>query len=97
VASETPYASVAVDPKKNATHGYLNPWCLFVENGYITISQVAGEGTAIGNIAIGGAQFTVRVVEKPCIADGDAHGRARLLALVGVAVDVRAGRGIIVV
>jgi len=36
-----------------------------VENGYITISQVAGEGTAIGNIAIGGAQFTVRVVEKP--------------------------------
>jgi len=36
-----------------------------VENGYITISQIAGEGTAIGNIAVGGAQFTVYVVEKP--------------------------------
>lgn len=30
-ASETPYAGVAVDPKKDATHGYLNPWCRFAK------------------------------------------------------------------
>jgi len=33
--------------------------------GYVTISQMAGEGIAIGNITIGSAQFTVRVVDKP--------------------------------
>lgn len=31
-------------------------------NGYITVSQLATEGVAIGNIVLGGAQFTVRVV-----------------------------------
>lgn len=31
--------------------------------GYVTVSQLATEGVAIGNIVIGGAQFTVRVVE----------------------------------
>ena len=36
-----------------------------IENGYITISQIAGERTAIGTIAVGGAQFTVYVVDKP--------------------------------
>ena len=33
-------------------------------NGYMTISQLTTEGVAIGNIIIGGAQFTVRMVEE---------------------------------
>jgi len=36
-----------------------------LENGYVTISQLAGEGVAIGNIAIGSAQFTVSIVNAP--------------------------------
>ncbi len=36
-----------------------------VANGYITVSQLAGEGIAIGSIAVGGAHFTVRAIEKP--------------------------------
>lgn len=34
-----------------------------IEGGYVTVSQIASEGVAIGNIVIGGAQFTVRVDE----------------------------------
>lgn len=36
-----------------------------VANGYVKISQMAGEGVAIGSIALGGAQFTVRSIDKP--------------------------------
>lgn len=32
-----------------------------LEGGYVTISQLAAEGIAIGNIALGGAQFTVYI------------------------------------
>ena len=34
-----------------------------LQGGYVTISQMAAEGTAIGNITIGGAMFTVHVTE----------------------------------
>lgn len=34
-----------------------------IEGGYVTVSQIAAEGIAIGNIAIGGAQYTVRIAE----------------------------------
>jgi hypothetical protein len=36
-----------------------------LDGGYVTISQLSGEGIAIGSIAVGGAQFTVSVVIKP--------------------------------
>jgi hypothetical protein len=36
-----------------------------LKNGYVTLSQLAGEGVAIGNISIGSAQFTVRIVDAP--------------------------------
>lgn len=32
-----------------------------VQGGYVTVSQLASEGIAIGNIVIGGAQFSVKV------------------------------------
>jgi hypothetical protein len=35
-----------------------------IDGGYVTVSQLLAEGTAIGNIAIGGMQFTVGVVEE---------------------------------
>lgn len=34
-----------------------------LQGGYVTVSQMAAEGTAIGNIAVGGAIFTVHVAE----------------------------------
>ena len=35
-----------------------------IDGGYVTVSQVATEGVAIGNITISGALFTVRIVEE---------------------------------
>ena len=35
-----------------------------IDGGYITVSQVATEGAAIGNITVSGAMFTVRIVEE---------------------------------
>lgn len=42
-----------------------------IYGGYVTISQLATEGAAIGNITLSGAQFTVR------IAEGDWDGASR--------------------
>jgi len=33
-ASETQYASVAVDPKQHATQGYLSPWCPYAKRAW---------------------------------------------------------------
>lgn len=34
-----------------------------IANGYVTVSGLAGEGIAIGNIIVGGQMLTVRVVQ----------------------------------
>jgi hypothetical protein len=52
------YAQLRVYGLQNILVGIRFP----LGGGYITVSQLATEGVAIGNIVIGGAQFTVRVV-----------------------------------
>jgi hypothetical protein len=53
------YAQLRVHGLERVVVGIRFP----LQNGYVTVSQLAGEGAAIGNIAIGGALFTVHVVE----------------------------------
>ena len=40
-----------------------------VKNGYMTISQLATEGAAIGTIVLGGQIFTVRFIPGPNTGD----------------------------
>jgi hypothetical protein len=53
------YAQLRVQGLQGVVIGIRFP----LRGGYVTISQMAAEGTAIGNIAVGGAVFTVHVAE----------------------------------
>jgi hypothetical protein len=52
------YAQLRVHGLDQALVGIRFP----IQGGYVTVSQLATEGTAIGNITLGGMHFTVRVV-----------------------------------
>lgn len=56
------YAQLRMD---GSLRGLLFGVSFPVKNGYVTISQFAGEGIAIGNIAVGSVQLTVRIISKP--------------------------------
>jgi hypothetical protein len=53
------YAQLRVHGLQAAVVGIRFP----VQHGYVTVSQIATEGVAIGNIAVGGSILTVRVSE----------------------------------
>ncbi len=55
------YAQLRVRGFENILVGIRFP----IEGGYVTVSQVATEGIAIGNITVSGAQFTIRIGEGP--------------------------------
>ncbi len=54
------YAQMRVQGLQGAIVGLRFP----LQGGYVTISQMGAEGTAIGNIAVGGAIFTVHVADS---------------------------------
>jgi hypothetical protein len=55
------YAQLRVEGARKLIVGIRFP----IENGYITVSELAGEGVAIGNIIVGGVRFGVWVSETP--------------------------------
>jgi hypothetical protein len=54
------YAQLRVQGLQQALVGIRFP----IQGGYVTVSQVAAEGVAIGNIMVGGTLFHVLVVES---------------------------------
>jgi hypothetical protein len=60
------YAQLRVHGLQNILIGISFP----LKGGYVTISQIASEGTAIGNIMLGGMRFTVYLKEGIWMEDG---------------------------